>query len=1262
MGPGLKSLIVSNLYPMQLSQFSYMPPDTNERNFARQFDTFPAFLSQLPSLTEITFEECRYRNLGVFKDKERTFFTTMPFQLTKPLLLRSLSIIGCGMKDVDDANMGQGLVTGKLCWQGAFFGKLPMLETLDLSNNELTRLPETIGLCTSLTSLNITDNKIENLPDSLLMLTRLKRLRASENFLWKIPLDLPKYCPQLNDLHVLKQGAQGKQTLPLPGNIDKKIISMQRKAEKAASNFTGLQSRFILDYLASYVDRTSVTRPNRFKLVFVGDGAVGKTTTIRSLQQCASSNATNGAVESNILDNVATDGVDIKLLRVPVKVKKSKDRDEGVETLVFSCWDFAGQDIYTYSHSFFLTQQSIYLIGFDCSQGESSKSIERVDYWLQAIRPRFPDAHCIVFGTHTDSLDKEQLKLLQEAIYARYNISKDKDGKVVRLKRLGGASNTKDLFKVSNIHFLSNSSGKGVNDLLDDLKTVPALYEKMRVRTEVPLKWLRMEERGKAIGSIRLVPILSWVEWKEIAEKEFEFTEAELKDATTYLHETGSISWFKEEHLRDIVCLRPSFLTDVFAAVISAKFGINTTGFLQHEALPHIWKGLPEELFPHLLRILEKFEMIHRLDDDFMAPMAAGPHQQVASRTDAALKLRPVSTLYSSDNAATPSSSSPPPSVLSSPSSVSPLSSLTASMQTFTASSSSTSSTLQSEPTTPQSHSPNSPSTGALNSASNEVSSSPTTTVKAPGAVLSGYSVIPAMLPDKEPPAELLSVVWAPLPSDVVEYSRIYAFKFIPNGFFTRLLIRVLQSKWTPMIFWREGIVVKKGLAKIFLRYFPGKRSIHLRVRGPESIGPMGSLIDSLSTLIEDWLPHASVIVSIPLELAPGIVTSIDIRDLAKAARAGDFLFSIPNFPLLPPVRIDSIAPDVTMFTSSTKVFAQPEIKLDKEIGRGGFAVVYKGTTSSGRTVACKKLLASSQDDNIDDSAQMDAFTEFRREVWLMSSFKHPNIVSLLGVMTAPNLAMVLEFMDGGNLFEYLHGKEREGQPPASLSNEEKRELALGVAEGMRSMHSVTPPIIHRDLKTPNILIAYPPTSSSSSSKKSLPIPKIADFGLSRGLVWDPSMSAKAVDNPTWLAPEVINRKPYNEKVDVYAFGIILYEIVTGDLPFSNITFDSEKEKAIAAGDRPIIPNHVEPVLAKLTEQCWAQEPTDRPSFEQIVQALKTRTIISYPAPSRVNFGSGWEAFDLAKATPSGPIQSPTVDQVGGSQSWSSWRNSVTPI
>jgi len=217
-----------------------------------------------------------------------------------------------------------------------------------------------------------------------------------------------------------------------------------------------------------------------------------------------------------------------------------------------------------------------------------------------------------------------------------------------------------------------------------------------------------------------------------------------------------------------------------------------------------------------------------------------------------------------------------------------------------------------------------------------------------------------------------------------------------------------------------------------------------------------------------------------------------------------------------------------------------------------------------------------------------------------MSKMSHRNIVSLIGVCNKP-LSMILEYCNGGNLFNWLRDESRNKE----INQEdflEREKFALDIAKGMQYLHSTTPPIIHRDLKSPNILLSADPNSKYL-------VAKIADFGLSRGLIWSNHYEGKVVDNPVWLAPEILKRERYNEKVDVYAFGVIMWELISGKIFFEQVKFFTKIEEQILSGirepfpDNPNIPSYYQ----KLCTTCWDEFPNVRPSFEKCVNTIEYR-------------------------------------------------------
>eukprot|EP01102_Stenamoeba_stenopodia_P019173 TRINITY_DN7157_c0_g2_i2.p1 TRINITY_DN7157_c0_g2~~TRINITY_DN7157_c0_g2_i2.p1 ORF type:complete len:620 (-),score=130.31 TRINITY_DN7157_c0_g2_i2:21-1622(-) len=187
---------------------------------------------------------------------------------------------------------------------------------------------------------------------------------------------------------------------------------------------------------------------------------------------------------------------------------------------------------------------------------------------------------------------------------------------------------------------------------------------------------------------------------------------------------------------------------------------------------------------------------------------------------------------------------------------------------------------------------------------------------------------------------------------------------------------------------------------------------------------------------------------------------------------------------------------------------------------------------------------------------------------------------------------MVCEYMSCGDLYNFIH----ESAEP--LDQRLLIQIAIDVAEGMQFLHNTTPPILHRDLKSPNILLA-----SKTMAKV---VAKVADFGLSSLSVH--RMQGRDVLNPNWLAPEIINEEEYSDKADVYSYGIVLWELVTRQLPFEEYQyrFTYQLEDAIVKQQlRPTIPETCPEDFAKLIRDCWSADQSARPSFTDVIQRLQ---------------------------------------------------------
>ncbi|XP_058204990.1 serine/threonine-protein kinase CTR1-like [Rhododendron vialii] len=269
------------------------------------------------------------------------------------------------------------------------------------------------------------------------------------------------------------------------------------------------------------------------------------------------------------------------------------------------------------------------------------------------------------------------------------------------------------------------------------------------------------------------------------------------------------------------------------------------------------------------------------------------------------------------------------------------------------------------------------------------------------------------------------------------------------------------------------------------------------------------------------------------------------------------------------------------------------DLVLKEKIGSGSFGTVHLAEWR-GSDVAVKILMEQDFD--------TEHFEEFQTEVSIMERLRHPNIVLFMGAVTQPpNLSIVTEYLSRGSLFKLLrmHGAG------VILDDRQRLNMAYDVAKGMNYLHQLKPPIVHRDLKSPNLLV---------DSKYTV---KVCDFGLSRSKANTFLSSKTAAGTPEWMAPEILRDEPSNEKSDVYSFGVILWELVTLQQPWKNL--DPRQVVVVVGfkGKRLEIPSNVNPQVAALIEACWADEPWKRPSFSSIMEYLQQ--LISYSTDQPVH-------------------------------------------
>ncbi|CAI0414271.1 unnamed protein product [Linum tenue] len=231
---------------------------------------------------------------------------------------------------------------------------------------------------------------------------------------------------------------------------------------------------------------------------------------------------------------------------------------------------------------------------------------------------------------------------------------------------------------------------------------------------------------------------------------------------------------------------------------------------------------------------------------------------------------------------------------------------------------------------------------------------------------------------------------------------------------------------------------------------------------------------------------------------------------------------------------------------SSSKVDCEikwENLQLAEEVGQGAFAAVYRAIWNES-DVAVKVYFASDY--------REETLHEYTKEIEIMKRLRHPNVLLFMGAVYSPQrLALVTEFLPRGSLFKTLHRNNQ------TLDIKRRLKMALDVAKGMNYLHHRNPPIVHRDLKSSNLLV-----------DKNWNV-KVGDFGLSR---WKHAtfLSAKSgIGTPQWMAPEVLRNDPSNEKSDVYSFGVILWELMTVSIPWDKLNSLQVSTHSLSYPTRP---------------------------------------------------------------------------------------------
>ncbi|KAL5216561.1 hypothetical protein ABZP36_007962 [Zizania latifolia] len=275
---------------------------------------------------------------------------------------------------------------------------------------------------------------------------------------------------------------------------------------------------------------------------------------------------------------------------------------------------------------------------------------------------------------------------------------------------------------------------------------------------------------------------------------------------------------------------------------------------------------------------------------------------------------------------------------------------------------------------------------------------------------------------------------------------------------------------------------------------------------------------------------------------------------------------------------------NIRLFSYSELRSATDNFNRSNKIGRGGFGTVYKGTIRNARDVAVKVLSAESRQ----------GIREFLTEIDVITNVKHPNLVELIGCcVEGNNRILVYEYLENSSLDRALLGSNSE---PANFTWSIRSAICIGIARGLAYLHEeIASPIVHRDIKASNVLLDKHYN------------PKIGDFGLAK-LFPDniTHISTRVAGTTGYLAPEYAWHGQLTKRADIYSFGVLVLEIVSG----------KSSSRSIMADDKILLEKAWELYEAGKLKELVDPEIGDYPE-EEVLRYIKIALFCTQAAAAR---------------------------------------------
>ncbi|XP_041464430.1 leucine-rich repeat serine/threonine-protein kinase 1-like isoform X2 [Lytechinus variegatus] len=1025
------------------------------------------------------------------------------------------------------------------------------LYVLKLSHNALEDVPPSICKLEALYDLDVSWNPdLQKLPEGLSTLKHLFHLKI-EGLDIKIPSDISLLTPE--------QRCKSGQVLKI---LHEKLLDSQPY--------------------------------HSMKLMIMGPAKSGKTTLLGSLMNNTSGRVLDMALHVTEweLQDPVVEGKGCSLReRVKEKFSKEKELVEGPSITFFS-WDMKGGDLYENVHQCFVTAKTLYLLVWDMSEGMDGA--HKLSSLLLNISSRSSDFGIVIVGTHHDVVQNSAVDVMELR------------SQLVEMLDVGpGFPPVAGIVEVDS-RGCKNHGMAELRRVIYETALQMKVHHKRPVCTEkligrkVPQPYFNLKKRISQEVEVRqkadppILPIMTETELAQIVQLipvSGLHTPEELQEAISFLHEIGSIVHFTDHlnGLNDLYFIDPVWLACTLQRVTALPAGSLKGGKVHVQTLRELSKKsrIGEDKFEQYLQLLARFEIVVPISHHwFLVPSRLprdNPGLMISLRNTSAAPFYYLRRVYKM-------------------------------------------------PYLP------------------------------PGFWI---RLVSRLIADLQMHDKKIKI--SPTRSE----RKICRSTSIKNSISKG--IRFLQSE---SIYWREGIFFRHKTGQIMVQstVFPStdkSPGVDILISCQDGhFSAMGCVVDQIEGLIKDWYPGlcASIYDSIQPKVQRLVPCPICVNHgtddyeattenlphcytveelVQRYVRGETHITACANSKekLIP---ISVLIPDMFMEDLSIRHLKQEEFKLHmvsgQSLGQGGFGEVFRakfrGQTVAAKTMFPSRLLknqvfsspsegyascsstpsstrnmtgestsAYESCDSLEASMLMESFHKLRNEVAIMAKLDHPCIVNLVGV-SVRHLCFAMDYAPLGDLQSYLFAEHQSARPhlvkqnivlEPVLSRLLTYKISLQVASAVEFLHSKD--IIYCDLKTDNILLF------SSDVNQDVNI-KLTDYGISR--TYDLMGAMGMAGPPGFCAPEILQGKVFDEKVDWFSYGMFLYHLMTGLVPYHDQHSRIEIQLAVNEGRKPTFnfheytmpPSQVFPALGSLMESCWQDRPGDRPHGKTVLQLL----------------------------------------------------------